>query len=90
MGGKPNKPDTQVSNAMLGESTAFGAENHPWGHLVAWAGKGKTLGPADQGVTLGGVRGGVHGDQRLHVSHGRWHLTQESRREGTNRGDRGR
>ncbi len=56
---------------MLGKDTAFGAESDLWGQLI---GQGQALGPEDQGGTLGAVRGGVHGDQRLHVSHGRWHL----------------
>ncbi len=43
IGGNPNKTDTQVRNAMLGESTAFGAESDLWVQLVAWVGQGKVL-----------------------------------------------
>ena len=69
---KQHRHASVLGNAMLGKDTAFGAESNLWGQLVGWVGQSGALRPVDQKGTLGAVRGGAHGDLRLHVSQGRW------------------
>ncbi len=69
-----HKHASALGKTMFGKDSAFGEESDLWGQIVAWGGQGKAPRPVDQGGTLEAVRGGAHGDQRLHVSHGRWHL----------------